>query len=579
MRRFNLLRPLSLRLNLFLMLVLAAGCAPAVEYDVVLRNGTIYDGSGSPPYLGDLAIQGDQIAALGDLGSALGKVEYEVTGLAVTPGFINMMCWANESLIHDGRSQSDIRQGVTLEVLGEGTSMGPLNEEMKELMLASQGDIKYPVEWTTLDEYLRFLEKRGVSPNVASFIGAASPRIYVLGYEDRRPTDEELEQMKQLVRRAMEDGALGIASSLVYPPGFFADTEELIALSRVVADYDGIYISHLRSEGEELTEAVNELLKIARAADIRAEIYHLKAAGRENWDKFDQVVEMVEKARAEGLEITADVYTYPAGSTGLNSTMPPWVQEGGFEASIQRMKDPVIRKRIVREMKESREGWENMYLQAGSPDSILLVGFKNDELKPLTGKTLAEVAELWDKSPEETAMDLIIRDNSRVDTVYFSQSEENLRKKIALPWVSFCSDSASLAPEGIFLKSSTHPRAYGSFARLLGKFVREERLIPLEEAIRKLSSLPARNLRLDRRGELKKGYFADVVVFDPATIQDHATFAQPHQYATGVQHVFVNGQQVLEYGDHTGATPGRIVRGPGWKGRTKQQSGNSDPES
>ncbi len=546
-------------------LVLSAVSAWSAEYDIVLRGGTIYDGSGRAPFVGDLAIRGDVIAAVGDLSGDRGKTEVDVAGLAVAPGFINMMCWGNESLIEDGRSQSDIRQGVTLEVMGEGQSMGPLNDDMKEELLKRQGDIKYPIEWTTLGEYLRYLERRGVSTNVASFIGAATPRIYVIGRDDRPVTAEELKRMQDLVRQAMEEGAVGVASALVYPPGCFANTDELIALASAAAEYNGMYISHLRSEGEQLLESIEELIAIARAARIRAEIYHLKTAGRENWPKMDQVIAMVEKARAEGLQITADVYTYAAGSTGLNSTMPPWVQDGGFESSLQRLKDPATRQRIAREMRESRSGWENMYLQAGSPDKILLVGFKSQALKPLTGKTLAEIAEMRSKSPEETAMDLIVEDGSRIATVYFSQSEENLRRRIALPWVSFCSDSPSLATEGVFLNSSVHPRAYGSFARLLGKFVREEKLITLQEAIRKLAALPAENLKLDRRGRLQEEYFADVVVFDPAKIQDHATYEKPHQYATGMIHVFVNGVQVLKDGDHTGAKPGRFVRGPGWK--------------
>ncbi len=548
-----------------LLLLAVSTCSSPVEYELVLRGGTIYDGSGKPPIVGDVAIQGDQIVAIGQLSNVQGLTEIDVTGLAVAPGFINMMCWANETLIHDGRSQSDIRQGVTLEVLGEGFSMGPLNEAMKQKMAETQGDIKYEVEWTTLDEYLQFLERKGVSPNVGSFIGAASPRVHVIGYDDRPPTDDELNQMRGLVRQAMEEGALGMASSLVYPPGFFAKTDELVSLAQVVGEYDGLYISHLRSEGEDLIEAVEELLTIAREANVRAEIYHLKAAGKENWPKLDQVIRMVEDAQVQGLQITADVYTYPAGSTGLLASLPPWVQDGGFEAAIERMKDPATRRKIAKAMRESKADWENMYLQAGSPEGILLVGFKNDDLKPLTGKTLAEVAEMRGKSPEETAMDLIIEDNSRIATVYFSQSEDNLRKKITLPWVSFCSDSASLAPEGVFLKSNVHPRAYGSFARVLGKFSRDEKLLPLEEAIRKLTSLPAGTLKIDRRGLLKEGYFADVVAFDPENIQDHATFAKPHQYATGMVHVYVNGEQVLKDGEHTGATPGRVVRGPGWE--------------
>lgn len=546
-------------------LLLAAERGSPAEYDVVLRGGAIYDGSGKAPFVGDVAINGDVVAAIGDLSSARGKTELRVAGLAVAPGFINMMCWGNESLIEDGRAQSDIRQGVTLEVMGEGESMGPLNERMKKELIQEQRDIKYAIEWSTLGEYLRFLERRGVSPNVASFLGAATPRVYVIGRDDRPPTAEELNRMQGVVRQAMEEGAVGVASALVYPPGCFAETDELIALAKAAAEYDGLYISHLRSEGSELVESVEELVAIARAARIRAEIYHLKTAGRENWPKLDRVIALVEKARAEGLRITADVYTYPASSTGLNSTMPPWVQDGGFEASVRRMKDPATRQRIAREMRESRIGWENMYLQAGSPDKILLVGFKNPSLKPLTGKTLAEVAKMRGTSPEETVMDLIVEDGSSISTVYFSQSPENLRRKIALPWVSFCSDSATLAPEGVFLESSVHPRAYGSFARLLSKYVREEELITLQVAVRKLAALPAENLKLDRRGRLLRDYFADVVVFDPAKIQDHATYEKPHQYATGVIHVFVNGVQVLKDGNHTGAKPGRFVRGPGWK--------------
>jgi N-acyl-D-amino-acid deacylase len=554
--------------RLAVILPLLAACAgePAVEYDVVIRGGTVYDGSGDAPRVADLAIRGDAIAAIGDLEDARGQLEVDAAGLAVAPGFVNMMSWANESLIEDGRSQSDIRQGVTLEIMGEGFSMGPLNDEMKRLMTERQADVRYDVEWSTLDGYLEYLVERGISPNVASFLGAANTRAYVVGYEDRPATPEELEEMTDLVREAMAGGALGVASSLIYPPGSFASTEELTALTRAAAESGGMYVSHLRSEGSQLLTAIDELLTIAREAGVRAEIYHLKASGRENWPLFDQAVAKVEAARAEGLEITADVYTYPAGSTGLNAAMPPWVQDGGFEASLERLRDPATRKRIVAEMNQPSDAWENLYLGAGTPENILLVGFKNPALKQYTGKTLAEVAALRGTGPEETAMDLIVEDDSRVGTVYFTQSEDNLRKKIALPWVSFCSDSASLAPEGVFLESSTHPRAYGSFARLLGKFVREERLIPLEEAIRKLTSLPAGVLRIDRRGRLEKDYFADVVVFDPATIQDHATFAEPHQYATGVAHVFVNGVQVLRDGEHTGATPGRVVRGPGWTG-------------
>jgi N-acyl-D-amino-acid deacylase len=551
-----------------LTLAVVVGCAAPPEYDIVLRGGTIYDGSGSTPVVADIAIRGDVIERIGELGDARGVLELDVAGSAVAPGFINMMCWANESLIEDGRSQSDIRQGITLEILGEGTSMGPLNDEMKREMRERQGDIRYDIEWTSLDEYLEFLQKRGVSPNIASFIGSATPRKYVIGNEDRPATPEELDEMRELVRQAMEDGAVGLASALIYPPGSFADADELTALAQVVVEYDGLYASHLRGEGAHLVQAIEELIEVARTTGVRAEIYHLKASGQKNWPLFDEAVSTIEQARAEGLHITADVYTYPAGSTGLNASMPPWVQDGGFEASLERLQDPATRSRIAAEMLIESDDWENMYLGAGSPDNILLVGFKSEHLKPLTGKTLAEVAETRGTSPEETAMDLIVEDQSRVGTVYFSQSEDVLRRAIALPWVSFCTDAASLAPEGVFLQRSTHPRAYGSFARLLGKYVRDEQLLPLEQAIRKAAALPAENLGIERRGMLLEGFFADVLVFDPATIQDHATFTEPHQYSTGMHHVFVNGVQVIADGEHTGALPGRVIRGPGWTGRS-----------
>ena len=547
---------------------LLAACTPPTSYDLILRGGNIYDGSGGAPFIGDIAIDGDKIVALGDIGDATASVEINVQGLAVAPGFVNMMSWANESLIEDGRSQSDIRQGVTLEIMGEGESMGPLNNAMKSEMTSLQSDIRYDIEWTTLAEYLEYLERRGISPNVASFIGTATPRQYVIGHEDRAPTPAELEQMRTLVREAMEDGALGVASSLMYPPGLFAETDELIALSQVAAEYDGMYISHMRDEGAHMIAAIDELLSIARAANIRAEIYHLKSSGQANWPLFDKAISMIEKARAEGLKITADIYTYPAGATGLNVTVPPWVQEGGFAASLERMSDPALREQIIREMNTPSDEWENMFLMAGSPDNILMVGFKSAALKPLTGKTVAEVAAMRGTTPEETILDLIVEDGSRIGTVYFTQSEDVVRKAVALPWVSFNSDAASLAPEGVFLKSNPHPRAYGSFARVLGKYVRDEQVITLQDAIRKLAALPAQNLRIDRRGELKQGFYADVVVFDPEKIQDHATFVEPHQYATGMVHVFVNGEQVLKDGEHTGATPGRVVRGPGWTGAT-----------
>ncbi len=488
----------------------------------------------------------------------------------MAPGFVNMMCWANESLIEDGRSQSDIRQGVTLEVMGEGDSMGPLDDALKAELVKRQGDIRYDVEWTTLGGYLEYLQDRGISTNVASFIGAATPRAYVIGFDDRPATPAELEQMEGLVRQAMEEGALGVASALIYPPGSFASTDELIALAKVAAASGGMYISHIRSEGSKLLESVDEVLAIARAAGIRAEVYHFKAAGEDNWPRLGQAIAKIEQARAEGLAITADVYPYRAGATGLNSSMPPWVQDGGFDASVVRLKDPATRRRIAQEMRTPSDEWENLYLEAGSPDNILLVGFKNDRLKPLTGKTLGEVARMRGTSPEETAMDLIVEDGSRVGTVYFFMSEDNLRTKIALPWVSFCSDEASVAPEGVFLKSNPHPRAYGAFARVLAKYVREEKVMSLAEAVRKLAALPAANLGITDRGRLRVGAFADVVAFDPDAIQDHATYAEPHQYATGMAHVFVNGVQVIKDGEHTGTLPGRVVRGPGWTGAGAQ---------
>ena len=540
-------------------------CTPGAQYDLVIRNGTIYDGGGGEPFVGDLAIDGDTIVARGDLGGARGRAEIDAAGLAVAPGFVNMMSWANDSLIEDGLSQSDVRQGVTLEVMGEGFSYGPLNEAMKLEMLERQGDIRYDIEWTTLGEYLEYLERRGVSTNVASFVGAETVRIHEIGHEDRPPTPAELARMRNLVRRAMEEGALGVASALIYAPGAYADTDEMVALAEVSAEYGGIYISHMRSEGDRLLEALDELLEIARRAGVRAEIYHLKAAGHSNWGKLDELINRVEAARAGGLQITADMYTYTAGATGLDAAMPPWVQEGGHDAWVERLRDLEIRERVLAEMTRPSGDWENLFLGAGA-EGMILVDFRSEELRPLTGMRLSEVAEMRGTSPAETAIDLVIEDDSRVGTIYFLMSEENVRRQIALPWVSFCSDAASLAPQGVFLNSNPHPRAYGSFARLLGRYVREEGVITLREAIRRLTSLPAENLGLDRRGRLAEGFFADVVVFDPEAVVDHATYEEPHRYATGVVHLFVNGEQVLRGGEHTGATPGRVVRGPGWEG-------------
>lgn len=558
-------------------LALGSGCGPedtpadpaVAAYDTVIRGGTIYDGSGEVPYVGDVAIRDDRIVAVGDVGGVQAERTIDAAGLAVSPGFINMMSHSQVTLQVDGRGQSDIRQGVTLEVMGEGFSWGPLDERMKSELAEGQGDLKYEVAWTTLGEYLEHLEDLGVSPNVASFIGAANPRIQVLGYEDREPTGEELARMQDVVRRAMREGALGVASSLIYPPGFFADTNELVALASAAGESGGIYATHMRSEGNALLEAIDETITIARQAGVPAEIYHLKQAGKPNWNKQEEAVGKIESARAEGLQITADMYTYPAASTGLSSVLPPWAQEGGQEAFIERLKDPETRARLMEEMRTPTTEWEQMLALTGA-DNIILVGFANDDLKPLTGKTLAEVAEMRDVSPEAAAIDLLIEDDSRITSVYKAMSEDNVRRQIALPWMSFCSDSPAYTNEGVFLRSMTHPRAYGSFARLLGKYVREEEIIPLEEAIRKLTSFPASTLNIEDRGSLAEGYFADIVVFDPETIEDHATYQDPHRYATGVAHVFVNGVQVLAHGEHTGATPGRVVRGPGWEGSDRR---------
>ncbi len=555
-------RPVSL----VLALLTFSACAPEPDVDVVLRGGTLYDGSGDPGYVGDVAIQGDSIVAVGDVGDLRGATELDVTGMAVSPGFINMLSWATEPLLVDGTGESDLRQGVTLEVFGEGESMGPLNDAMKADMVRFQGDLKFDVAWTTLGEYLEHLERSGVAMNVASYIGATTVRIHELGYEDRAPSDEELARMQELVRQAMQEGALGVGSSLIYAPAFYAETPELIALVQAAAEFQGAYISHMRSEGNRLLESVDELVEIARATGAPAEIYHLKAAGQANWAKMDEVIRKVEEARVQGLRVTADMYTYTAGATGLDAAMPPWVQEGGYDAWAERMKDPAVRARVVREMRTPTDEWENLLLAAGSPDRVLLTGFKADSLKHLTGKTLAEVAALYGASPEDVAIDLVIKDGSRVATVYFMMDEENLKKQVKLPWVSFGSDAGALATREPFTLSSTHPRAYGNFARVLDTYVREERALTLQEAIRKMSALPAANLKLRRRGLLQAGYHADVVVFDPTTVTDHATFELPHQYATGVKHVFVNGAHALADGEPTGAKAGRVVRGPGWTG-------------
>ena len=549
--------------RLVLALSLITSAIYAQDFDVIIKNGTVYDGTDSEGQHVDLAIRGDRIAGLGDFKNAKAKTVIDAKGLAVAPGFINMLSWSVASLIQDGRSESEIREGVTTEIMGEGESMGPLNDDMKKRLLQEQADIKFDIKWNTLGEYLRYLEQRGVSCNVASFLGAATPREYVIGFEDKQPTPEQLDQMRELTRQAMEEGALGIGSALIYPPAFFAKTEELIELCKVAAKYQGRYISHMRSEGNKLLESLDELIRISREAGLPAEVYHIKASGKTNWPKEDALLARIEAAQKEGLKITADMYTYTAAGTGLDACLPPWTEAGGYPALFKRLHDPATREKIAAQVKTPTEEWENLYLDAGSPDKILLVGFKNEKLKPLTGKSVAEVAKMRGKDPVETIMDLIAEDESRISTIYFLMSEENVKKEMAKPWIAFCSDEASQAPEGPFLKANPHPRAYGSFARVLGKYVRDEKVIPMKEAIRRLSGFPATNLGLDHRGFLKEGMFADVVVFDPATIADRATFDKPHQYAVGMKQVFVNGAQVIKDGEHTGAKPGRALWGPG----------------
>jgi N-acyl-D-amino-acid deacylase len=553
-----------LRYLIFLVIVCFRQIASAdPPFDVIIKGGTVYDGTGAEGRVTDIAIRGDRIAGIGDFANATAKTTIDAGGLAVAPGFINMLSWSTESLIQDGRSQSEIRQGVTTEIMGEGESMGPVNDRLRAYMVKQQSDIKYDIKWNTLAEYLQFLEKRGISCNVASFLGATTVRAYVIGFDDRAPTPQEMDQMRDIVRKEMEAGALGIGTSLIYPPAFYAKTDELIEMCRVASKYKGKYISHMRSEGNQLFQALDELIRISREANIPAEVYHIKAAGQKNWWKEDELLARIEKAQKDGLKIRANMYTYTAAGTGLDACFPPWTEDGGYDALYKRLRDPATREKIKAEMKVDSDKWENLYLAAGSPDKILLVGFKSDKLKPLTGKTLAEVAKTRGKDPIETAMDLVAEDESRISTVYFIMSEDNVRKELQKPWISFGSDEASQAPEGVFLKSNPHPRAYGNFARVLGKYTRDEKMLTLPDAVRRLSALPATNLGLDHRGFLKEGMFADVVVFDPATIADSATFDKPHQYAVGMKHVFVNGVQVLKDGEHTGAKPGCALWGPG----------------
>ena len=559
-------------------IVSMAGCASdARRYDAIIRHGTVYDGSGGAPIQADVAIAGDTIAAIGELSRAQAPVVVDATGMAVSPGFINMLSWSNESLIADGRSQSELREGVTLEVMGEGDSMGPLTDSMKVVARSQQTDIRYPIAWTTLAQYLEWLEKRGISTNVASFVGATTVREHEVGWDDRAPTPAELARMRALVDTAMAEGALGVGSALIYSPATYAKTDELVALAQEAGKYGGMYISHIRSEGDQVLPALDELITIAREARVPAEVYHLKAAGRDNWSKEDAILARIDSARKAGLHITADMYTYRAGAAGLDASMPPWVQAGGMEAWRARLRDPATRARVLAEMRQKHpRGWESLYQLSASPDDVLVVAFKQDSLKYLTGKSVTQVAQLWRESPEDAVIDMVLKDDSRVGTVFFLASEENLARQVARPWVSFCSDEASQAPEGVFLKSMPHPRAYGSFVRVLGKYARDEKALTLAQAVRQLAGLPAENLKLHRRGLLKPGFFADVVVFDPRTIQDHATYEQPRQYSTGVRDVFVNGVAVLRGGEHTGAKPGRFVRGPGWKGWTTEKGSVGD---
>jgi len=538
---------------------------PVPAYDVLIRGGAIYDGSGGAPYLGDIAIQGDRIAYAGPQRRATAAQVVDARGLAVAPGFINMLSWATESVLVDPRGQSDLRQGVTLEVMGEGWSMGPLTDQMKALSIKQQGDFKYPIEWTTLGDYLKFVERKGTALNIASFVGATTVRQHELADRDVDPTPAQLDRMRALVRQAMEEGAMGVGSSLIYPPAAFAETDELVALVTEAGRCGGMYISHMRSEGDRLVESVDELIEISRRSGAPAEIYHLKQAGGANWGKLDQVIARVEAARASGLRITANMYTYTAGGTGVAASMPPWVQDGGVDAMLKRLKNPAMVARIKREMVKPGSNWENLYFHAG-PDGIRLANLVEPSLKPLIGKTIAEVAKQRGTSPEQAVIDLTLADQGRAGAIYFLMSEDNVRRQTSIPWMSFGSDAQASAPEGVFLKSGTHPRAYGNFARLLGKYVRDEKTTPLADAIRRLTALPASNLGLRDRGKLAPGMAADVVLFDPATIADHATFEKPMQFATGVRAVFVNGVQVLRNGEPTGATPGRFVKGPGWTG-------------
>ena len=542
---------------------LAVSGPALAAHDLVIANGTVYDGTGAPGFRGWVAVDGDRISAIGKGAPPAAVRTVDASGKAVAPGFVNMLSWATESLLVDGRGLSDLKQGVTLQVMGEGWTMGPLTDPMRQAMIGQQSSLKFDVPWTTLGEYLAHLEARGIAPNVASFVGATTVRIHELGEGDVQPTPEQLTRMRGVVRQAMNEGALGVGSSLIYAPGGYAQTPELVALATESARCGGGYISHMRSEGANIEKALDELIRIARESGGPAEIYHLKLSGRANWDKRDAVLAKIAAAKAEGLDIRANMYVYPAGATGLDASMPTWVQAGGDAEWVKRLKDLAIRAKVLAEMRAEPQGWENLYRSAGDASRVLFIGFRNPKRRPLIGKTLAEVSAMRGTSPEDTIIDLVIEDESRVDTVYFLMSDENVEAFAALPWVTLGSDAGAPAIEGVFLESSDHPRAYGNVARFLGHYVRDRRVDSLESAIHRLSGLPAARLKLEGRGTLAPGGFADVVVFDPATIRDHSTFAKPQQYATGVSHVWVNGTQVLKDGEPTGATPGRFVKGPG----------------
>lgn len=533
-----------------LLFILACTTLPPREYDTIIRNGTIYDGKGGKPYQADIAIQNDTIAAIGDLKDAKGRKEIDAHGLAVAPGFINMLSWADKDLLKDGRSMSDIKQGVTLEIFGEGWSPGPIKRNSK---------VKVDSLWTTLDGYYKWLMRKGVTPNVASFVGHTAVRTYVLNQDNRKPNAAELAQMKGLVEQAMKEGALGLGTSLIYAPANYATTEELIELSKVAAKYGGMYTTHLRSEGDFIYRALNETFRISKEANIPAEIYHIKLSIARNWTKVDTMIAKIDSARQAGLKITANQYPYTGSGTGLTSRLPTWVQEGGGKEMRKKLRNPAIRKKVIYEMQNG------IPYKNSDPEYVMIMGFRLDSLNKLyRGKRLDEIARLHGKNADETVVDLVVRDKSRIETFYFLMSEDNIKKFMKLPYVSFGSDAGSQAVRPDSADVGAHPRTYGTFARVLGKYVHDEKVITLEEAIRRLTHLPATNLKLKSRGQLKPGYYADLAIFDPNTIHDRATFENPHRYAVGMVHVFVNGQQVLSNGEHTGAKPGRVVRGAGW---------------